>query len=93
MAADLSQLDLVAIQIEVCMSATTWCWSRPSGSTPTEGATENAAVVQALIDSRARARRLARRGLVWINVTPTRRLNGSRSKLPKHSPGTRRHAI
>ena len=69
MAADLSQLDLVAIQIEVCMSATTWCWSRPSGSTPTEGATENAAVVQALIDSRARARRLARRGLVWINVT------------------------
>jgi hypothetical protein len=36
--------------------------------------------------------RLARRELVWINVTAHRRQNGSRSKLLKHSLGTRPHA-
>jgi putative transposase len=59
-ASDLSQLDLLAIQIDgLRVVATTWCSSRPSGSTPTatsirfglmDGATENA-VVQALIDN------------------------------------------
>ena len=31
MASDLSKLDLLVIQIDGCISATSWCWSPPSG--------------------------------------------------------------
>jgi len=63
MASDLSKLDLLVVQIDGIHMTATWCWWRRSASTATaasirsgfmEGATENTAVVQALIDKSRR---------------------------------------